>query len=152
MGPFIVSTFDPDCLDVQTWQYEPTCVMQPYRLLNGGTPLCLTLGDGRASDKATAATNTACPNNHADDGSVTLTSGVCRGARPYARPCDFGAGSNLWQQWKIKDSSKGRIQSMASTANGCLDFDVGGGNKIHMWTCGGADDHNQQWRYYPMGP
>ena len=113
MGPFIVSAFDPDCLDIATWIKTPTCAMQPHRLLNGGTPLCLTLGDGRASDKATTATNTACPNNNAADGSVSLTSGVCQGARTYIATCDFGAGSNLWQQWKIKDSSKGRIQSMA---------------------------------------
>ena len=79
-----------------------------------------------------AATNTACPNNNAADGSVSLTSGVCQGARTYVATCDFGAGSNLWQQWKMKANSGGRIQSMASTADGCLDFDAADGKKVQM--------------------
>ena len=67
------------------------------------------------------------------------------------RPCDFGAGSNLWQQWKMKANSGGRIQSMASTADGCLDFDAADGKKVHMYPCGsGAADHNQMWQYAPF--
>jgi hypothetical protein len=149
MGPYIISLFDPDCVGTHATnnkapEQQPTCVLQPYRLLDGGTPLCLTWGDGTAAATTTAGnTCPADPNNAAShDGDFSQCS--CLKYRFYLRPCTIGT-TNLWQQFKIKSGSEGQIQPMASSENCCVDYDDGQGQ---VWSNQCNDMDNQKWLYY----
>lgn len=153
MGPYIISLFDPDCVGTDATnnkapEQQPTCVLQPYRLLDGGTPLCLTWGDGTAAaTTAAVATCPADPNNAASHTDGDLSACSCLRYRFYLRPCTIGT-TNLWQQFKIKPGSEGQIQPMASSSeNCCMDYDDGAGQAVWTWACSDNTD-GQKWKYY----
>jgi len=146
MGPYIISSYDPDCtgpsgspLDGHT--DDPRCMMQPYRLLDGGRPLCLTLGDGTVE---VTTPGTTCPDQpHWDkQDSAHKSAGNCRKYRTYARPCEIGTG-NLFQQWKIEQNQYGKIKSMAFTMDLCLDWAYEDQNNLQsdllVWDCEAGD-------------
>ena len=143
MGPYIVSHSDPDCINPNTIKTDhPRCSLQPQRLLDGGTPLCLTWGDGTATPVTTAGTT--CPN---DAGNSNIQTG-CQKIRLSVTPCTIGT-TNLFQQWKVKDFASGTggghgLSPMAYTGDLCLDYGTGGSD-LYSFNCHGGS--NQRWVY-----
>ena len=140
MGPYIVSHSDPDCINPNTINTNhPRCSLQPQRLLDGGTPLCLTWGDGTATPVTTAGTT--CPN---DAGNSNIQTG-CKKIRLSVTPCTIGT-TNLFQQWKVKDFTGGGhgLSPMAHTGDLCLDYSMSGSD-LYTHDCHGGT--NQKWLF-----